>query len=89
MRRYVVSKASSRLAMKPNAPEVLQTRVTIILLPLLVDLLRQFGIVLLEIRVEDDIWESEDVRNLLTNIIDLVVVLLLYRMLREETKPLM
>lgn len=45
--------------------------------------------ILLEIGVEDDIWESKDVCNLLTNIIDLVVVILFNRTLREEPEPLM
>jgi hypothetical protein len=49
---------------------------------------QQFGIVLLEIRIEDDVWESQDVDNLLTNFIDLVLIFRLDRMLREEAKPL-
>jgi len=45
--------------------------------------------ILLKIGVEDDIWEGEDFRNLLTNIVDFVIVILFNRMLREEPKPLM
>jgi hypothetical protein len=76
------------LQTEDDAPEILQTRFTKILLPILVVLLQQHGVILLEIGIEDDIWESEDVRNLLTNIIDLVVVILFNRVLREEPKSL-
>jgi len=77
------------LQTEDGAPEILQTRFTKILLPVLVVLLQQRGIILLEIGVEDDVWESEDGCNLLTNIIDLVVVVPLNRTLREESESLM
>ena len=72
-----------------NAPKITQSRFTKTLLPALVLPLQQLGIILLKIRVEDEVWEGEDFRNLRTNINDFVVVIPLNRVLREKAKPLM